>query len=46
MFAGEEGPPEAMVKVFEGYEETHLEKTKQNMEMLVGCKLSVKYDTV
>lgn len=46
MFAGKEGPPEAMVRVWEGYKEKDLEKTKQDMEMLVGCKLSVKYDTV
>lgn len=45
MFAGEEGPPEAMIKVWEGYKEKDLEETKQNMEMLICRKLSVKYDT-
>lgn len=46
MFAGKEGPPNALVKVWQGYEEKDLEKAKENVELLVGCKLSVKYDTV
>lgn len=44
MFAGKEGPPEALVKVWKGYKKRDLEEVKENVEILLGCRLSVKYD--
>lgn len=44
MFAGKEGPPEALVKVWKGYKKTDLEEVKENVETLLGCSLSVKYE--
>lgn len=41
MFAGKEGPPEAMVKIWKGYELDDLKKAKKKTEML-----SVKYDGI
>lgn len=41
-----EGPPEALVKVWKGWKEEDVKAAKENMEKLIGCELSVKFDTV
>lgn len=46
MFAGERGPPEALVKVWKGYKEEDLKTAKEATETLIGRQLSVKFNTV
>lgn len=43
MFAGKEGPPDGMIKVWKGYKEEDVKKAKENIEQLLGRKLSVSY---
>lgn len=43
MFAGKKGPPDGMIKVWKGYEEEDVKKAKENIEQLLGRKLSISY---
>lgn len=43
MLAGKEGLPDGMMKIWKGYKEEDVKKTKKNIEQLLGRKLSVSY---